>query len=47
MLGSIALKYGRTPGIRMTAFVAALLTAAYIVSVALMRDPRGLLAAFM
>ncbi|MDD3763422.1 MAG: SirB2 family protein [Nevskiales bacterium] len=43
VLGSIALKRGRTPLIRGTAFVAALLTVVYIVSVALTHDPRGAL----
>ena len=43
VLGSIALKRGRTLRLRSAAFVAALATAAYIVSVALTRDPRGAL----
>src|SRR5262245_36776745 len=43
LLGVVALR-GRTKVVRATAFVAALLTAAYIVSVALTRDPRGALA---
>ena len=42
-LGSIALRRGRTRRVRATAFVAALATAGYIVSVALTRDPRGAL----
>lgn len=43
-LGVIALRRGRTKGVRTAAFVAALATAGYIVSVALTRDPRGPLA---
>jgi uncharacterized membrane protein SirB2 len=39
ILGSIALKRGRTRGIRIGAFVAALATFAYIVSVALAKSP--------
>jgi uncharacterized membrane protein SirB2 len=41
LLGSIALKRGRTPGIRAAAFVAALVTFGYIVSVALSKSPAG------
>ena len=44
VLGAIALRRGRTKGIRAAAFAAALATAGYIVSVALARDPRGALA---
>ncbi len=43
ILGSIALRRGRTPRQRGAAFAAALATAAYIVSVALTHDPRGAL----
>jgi uncharacterized membrane protein SirB2 len=43
VLGSIALKRGRTPRLRAVAFVAALATAGYIVSVALTHDARGVL----
>jgi uncharacterized membrane protein SirB2 len=43
VLGSVALKRGGTKGVRAAAFVAALAVAAYIVSVALSRDPRGLM----
>jgi uncharacterized membrane protein SirB2 len=39
VLGTIALKRGRTQGIRAIAFVAALLTFAYIVAVAVTRQP--------
>ena len=39
VLGGIALRRGRTRALRAAAFVAALLTAGYIVSVALTRDP--------
>lgn len=44
VLGSIALKRGRTRGIRLSAGLLAVLVFAYIVSVALTRDPRGFLA---
>ncbi len=44
VLGSIALKRGRTRQIRSVAFVAALMAVAYIVSVAVLRSPLGLLA---
>ena len=43
VLGAIALRRGRTQGIRVAAFVAASATAFYIVSVALTHDPRGFL----
>jgi uncharacterized membrane protein SirB2 len=43
-LGMVALRFGRTKAIRATAWVAALLTFGYIVSVALAKDPRGFLA---
>ena len=44
LLGALALRPGRTKAVRAAAFVAALLTAGYIVSVALTRDARGFLA---
>jgi uncharacterized membrane protein SirB2 len=40
-LGTIALKRGRTRGIRLAAFVAAVATFGYIVSVALTKSPLG------
>ena len=43
-LGSLALRHGPTRAVRAAAFVAALGTAGYIVSVAVTRDPRGPLA---
>jgi uncharacterized membrane protein SirB2 len=43
-LGTVALKRARSKTIRSTAFALALATAAYIVSVALTRDPLGFLA---
>ena len=43
-LGTIALKRGRTRGIRIAAFVAAVTTFAYIVTVALTKSPLGFLA---
>ncbi len=42
-LGTIALKRGRTRGVRIAAFVAAIATFGYIVSVALTKSPLGLL----
>lgn len=46
VFGMMALKRGRTKAQRAGWFVAALAAFAYIVSVALTRDPRGLLALF-
>jgi uncharacterized membrane protein SirB2 len=46
VLGTIALKRGRTLRVRAAAFAAALAVFAYIVSVALAHDPRGPLALF-
>ena len=43
ILGSIALKRGLTKAIRALAWVAALATFGYIISVALTHDPRGFL----
>lgn len=43
VLGAIALRRGRTKGIRVAAFVGAAATAFYIVSVALTHDARGFL----
>jgi uncharacterized membrane protein SirB2 len=43
VLGTIALRRGRTQGVRAAAFIGAVLAAAYIVSVALTRSPLGLL----
>lgn len=45
LLGSIALKRGRTQGVRAVAFVAALLTVAFLYSVARAHHPLGILAA--
>jgi len=39
--GTVALRRGRTQGVRIAALVAAVASAGYIVSVALTRDPRG------
>jgi uncharacterized membrane protein SirB2 len=44
LAGTIALKRGRTPMVRGAAFAVALVTLAYIVSVALTKNPLGLLA---
>jgi uncharacterized membrane protein SirB2 len=44
VLGTIALKPGRPLGVRAAAWVAALATFGYIVSVALTKDPRAFLA---
>jgi len=43
-LGMVAFRFGRTPAIRGGAFALALVTFAYIVSVAITKDPRGFLA---
>lgn len=43
-LGMVALRFGRTKSIRATAWIAAMLMFGYIVSVALTKDPRGILA---
>ncbi len=43
--GMVALRFGRTRSGRIVAFVAALSTLAYIISVAVTRDPAGFLAA--
>ena len=43
-LGTVALKRGRSKGVRSSAFVLAVLTFAYIVSVALSKDPAGFFA---
>jgi uncharacterized membrane protein SirB2 len=43
-LGTIALKRGRTRGVRIAAFAGALATFAYIVSVAIAKSPLGVLA---
>lgn len=44
LLGTVALKRGRTLPVRSTAFAGALATFGYVVSVALTRDPRGFFA---
>jgi uncharacterized membrane protein SirB2 len=43
-LGLVALRFARTSAGRVSAWIAAMLTFAYIVSVALTKDPRGVLA---
>ncbi len=43
-LGTVALKRGRTGGIRIAAFVGAVATFAYIVSVAVTKSPLGIFA---
>jgi len=43
-LGVLALRPGRSPGVRAAAWVAALMTAGWIVSVALTKNPFGFLA---
>jgi len=40
-LGLVAFRFGPTPSIRLTAWGAALAVAGYIVSVAVLKDPRG------
>jgi uncharacterized membrane protein SirB2 len=42
-LGMVALRFGRTKAVRATSWIAAMLTFAYIVSVAVAKDPRGIL----
>ena len=42
-LGMVALRFGRTKAARATAWIAAMLTFGYIVSVAVAKDPRGIL----
>lgn len=44
VLGAIALRHGRTPRVRALAYVAALATFGFIVSVALTQNPWGVLA---
>ena len=46
-LGMVALRPGRTKRIRIVAFVLAILTFAFIVSVAVSRHPAGILSAMM
>lgn len=41
VLGAVALTYGRTKGLRVTTFIGALLVFAWIVSVALTKQPAG------
>jgi uncharacterized membrane protein SirB2 len=43
VLGSIALRYGRSKRVRIAAWFAAMTTFAYIVSVAVTKDPSGFL----
>lgn len=47
VLGTLALKRGRTKPMRAAAFAGALAAAGYVVSVALTRDPWGALRAFV
>ncbi|QDX81054.1 hypothetical protein B9N43_07225 [Denitratisoma sp. DHT3] len=42
-LGLVAFRFGRTPPVRLAGWIAALATAGYIVSVAILKDPRGFL----
>lgn len=42
VLGTLALKRARTQGVRATCYLLALATFAYIISVALAHDPRGI-----
>ena len=44
VLGSIAIKHGRTRRIRITAFIAALLTVGFLVTVARAHHPLGIFA---
>jgi uncharacterized membrane protein SirB2 len=47
VLGSIAMKYGRTRRIRITAFVGALLTVGFLVTVARAHHPLGIFASYL
>ena len=42
-VGMIALRFGRTKGVRASAWIGAMLVFGYIVSVAVAKDPRGFL----
>lgn len=42
-LGMVALRFGRTKAVRASAWIVAMLTFGYIVSVAIAKDPRGFL----
>lgn len=42
-VGMVALRFGRTKAVRATAWIVAMLTFGYIVSVAVTKDPRGFL----
>ena len=42
-VGMIALRFGRTKGVRASAWIGAMLVFGYIVSVAIAKDPRGFL----
>jgi uncharacterized membrane protein SirB2 len=46
-IGMVALRFGRTKGIRASAWVLAMLVFAWIVSVAITKDPRGFAASLM
>lgn len=46
VLGAIALRGGRTRGVRIAAWLAAMATFGYIVSVAITRNPLGIVALF-
>jgi uncharacterized membrane protein SirB2 len=46
LLGSIALRFGRSKRMRVIAWLAAMATFGYIVSVAITKNPSGFLAAF-
>ena len=46
-IGMVALRFGRTKTVRAIAWLLALLTFAYIVSVAITKDPRGFLVGLM
>ena len=42
-VGMVALRFGRTKGVRASAWIGAMLVFGYIVSVAIAKDPRGFL----
>ena len=46
-IGMVALRFGRTKGVRASAWILAMLVFAWIVSVAITKDPRGFVSSLM
>ncbi|HET8877706.1 MAG TPA: SirB2 family protein [Casimicrobiaceae bacterium] len=46
-IGMVALRFGRTKGVRASAWILAMLVFAWIVSVAITKDPRGFVSSVM